>query len=82
MRTNRARCQQDQTKLGVSRFPFTQNRLRDLADQRQADGGCIIQLHIHERFDQLALIDPHEVPGFRAQSYQMRMYASISSVEP
>src|ERR1700694_730055 len=64
MRSNCPRCKRGQPKRRVRRFPLTQNRVRNFADQRETDRGRIVPLHIHERLDQFALIDANQFPGF------------------
>jgi len=64
MRSNRPGGQQDQPELRVRRFPFTENRVGNLTDQGETDCGRIIPLNVHERFNQFALIDANQLPGF------------------
>ncbi len=64
MNPNGPRRQQDQAKVRVGSFPFSQHRVGNFADQRQSDGGRIILLHVHKRFDQFALIDANQLPRF------------------
>ena len=64
MRSNRPGGQQDQPELRVCRFPFTQNRVGNFTNQGETDRGRIVLLHVHERFNQFALIDANQLPGF------------------
>ena len=64
MDSNCAGGQQDQPELRIRRFPFTENRVRNFADQGEADRGRIVPLYVHERLDQFALIDANQFPGF------------------
>src|ERR1035437_3999725 len=48
---------QNQPELRIRRFPLTQHRVRNFANQSETNGGRIVLLHIHERLDQFALID-------------------------
>ena len=59
-----ARRKQDQAELRIGRFPFTEDRIRNFTDERKCDGRGVIALHIHERFDQLGLIDAHQFARF------------------
>src|SRR5579864_611939 len=64
VRSNGTRSKQDQAELRIRRFPLTQNRIRNFADQRETDRRRIVLLHIHKRLDQFALIDAHQLPVF------------------
>src|SRR5580704_1253216 len=57
MNSNRPGRKKNQTELSVRRFPFPEDGVRNFADQCKSDRGRVIALHIHERFDQFALID-------------------------
>ena len=64
MHANRAGGQQNQPEHGVGCFPFSEDRVRNFADERQGDSGGVIAVHIHKGFDQLALVDAHQLARF------------------
>ncbi len=64
MSPNGTRCQKDQAKVRVGRFPLSQHGVGNFANQSKGHGGRIILLHIHKGFDQLALIDANQLPRF------------------
>src|ERR1700675_2440522 len=58
---NFAHRQQKQPEHGLRRLMLRQNLLRNFADHRQSSTQLIIALRLMKRFEQLALLDAHQV---------------------
>src|SRR5580704_3781874 len=57
-----ANGEQKQPEHRFGRFMLRQNLLRNLADYREPRTQLVIALRLVKRFEQLALLNPHQIP--------------------